>query len=113
MASTDAGPRSFDIRAPLPSGVTDHVAAGRTVVANISRSVIGQLRELYADVVVVAVTAPPEVLAARLLARGRHSDGPIAQRLQRAAADVAADVVINNVGDPALAAGALVAQLRG
>jgi len=62
---------------------------------------------------VVAVTAPPEVLAARLLARGRLSDGPIAQRLQRAAADVAADVVIDNVGDPALAAGALLAQLRG
>jgi ribose 1,5-bisphosphokinase len=97
----------------LPSGVTDHVAAGRTVVANISRSVIGQLRELYADVIVVAVTAPPEVLAARLLARGRASDGPIAQRLQRTAADIVADVVISNVGDPAIGARALVAQLRG
>jgi ribose 1,5-bisphosphokinase len=42
----------------LPSAVTDHVEAGRTVVANISRSVIGRLRELYADVVVVAVTDP-------------------------------------------------------
>lgn len=96
----------------LPKAVRDHVAAGRTVVANISRSVIGRLRELYADVVVVAVTAPPEVLAARLLARARSSDGPIAQRLQRAAVDIVADVVISNVGDPAVAAQVLVAQLK-
>lgn len=96
----------------LPCGVTDHVEAGRTVVANISRSVIGLLRELYADVVVVLVTAPPEVLAARLLARGRSSDGPIAQRLQRIAGDIAPDVVISNVGDPALGARVLVAQLE-
>jgi ribose 1,5-bisphosphokinase len=97
----------------LPRGVTDDVEAGRTVVANISRSVIDELRGLYADVVVVAVTAPPEVLAARLLARGRISDGPIAQRLQRASADIVADVVIDNVGDPALGARVLVAQLKG
>ena len=96
----------------LPKAVTDDVQAGRTVVANISRSVIGRLREAFADVVVVAVTAPPEVLAARLAARGRASDGPIAQRLQRAAAEVVPDVVIDNVGDPAMAARALLDQLR-
>jgi ribose 1,5-bisphosphokinase len=96
----------------LSRAVTDDVKAGRTVVANISRSVIGHLRELYADVVVVSVTAPPEVLAARLLARGRSSDGPIAQRLQRAAADIVADVVISNVGDPAVGVQALLAQLK-
>jgi ribose 1,5-bisphosphokinase len=95
----------------LPGAVADDVSAGRTVVANISRSVIGPLRELYADVVVVAVTAPPEVLEARLLARGRTSDGPIAQRLQRAAADVVPDVTISNVGDPLVAAQILLAQL--
>ena len=95
----------------LPGAVTDDVRAGRTVVANISRAVVGRLREAYADVVVVAVTAPPEVLAARLAARGRNSDGPIAQRLQRSAADVAPDVIIDNVGDPAVAARVLLDQL--
>lgn len=96
----------------LPGAVTEHVGAGRIVVANISRSVIGRLRELYADVVVVAVTAPPEVLAARLLARGRASDGPIAQRLQRVAVDIVPDVTISNVGDPAIVARELVALLQ-
>lgn len=97
----------------LPRSVTEHIGAGRTVVANISRSVIDELRGLYSDVVVIAVTAPPEVLAARLLARGRTSDGPIAQRLQRTASDIVADVVIDNVGDPLIGARVLVAQLKG
>ncbi|MDB5656818.1 MAG: phnN [Tardiphaga sp.] len=95
----------------LPGRVRDDVRAGRTVVANISRSVVARLREDYADVVVVAVTAPPDVLAARLLARGRVSDGPIAQRLQRSAADIVPDVTIRNVGDPAVAVRALLEQL--
>ena len=95
----------------LPGAIDDDLRAGRTVVANISRSVIGRLRAGYADVVVVAVTAPPEVLAARLAARGRASDGPIAQRLQRAAADIVPDLVIDNVGDPAVAAEILLKQL--
>ena len=97
----------------LARAIDDDIGAGRTVVANVSRAVIGRLRDTYAEVVVVAVTAPPEVLAARLLARGRISDGPIVQRLQRASAEIVADVVINNVGDPAVAARALVAQLQG
>jgi ribose 1,5-bisphosphokinase len=95
----------------LPTAVNEDIQAGRTVVANISRSVVGRLRETYADVVVVAVTAPPDVLAARLLTRGRRSDGPIAQRLQRSAADIVADVVINNIGDPKAAVAALLDQL--
>ncbi len=95
----------------LPRAVQDDIQAGRTVVANISRSVVGRLRETYADVVVVAVTAPPDVLAARLLARGRRSDGPIAERLHRSAAEVVPDVIIINVGDPAEAVKSLLDQL--
>jgi ribose 1,5-bisphosphokinase len=92
----------------LREAINDDLRTGRTVVANISRSVIGRLRAAYADVVVAAVTAPPEVLAARLKARGRASDGPIAQRLQRAVADIVPDVIIDNVGDPAEAAKLLI-----
>jgi ribose 1,5-bisphosphokinase len=94
----------------LREAINDDLRAGRTVVANISRSVIGRLRAAYADVVVAAVTAPPEVLAARLKARGRASDGPIAQRLQRAVADIVPDVIIDNDGDPAEAAKLLIRQ---
>lgn len=84
----------------LPLEINDDIRAGRAVVVNVSRTVIGALREAYANVVVVAITAPPEVLAQRLAARGRQSDGNIAERLSRSVDDSSAqaDVTILNAG---------------
>jgi ribose 1,5-bisphosphokinase len=84
----------------LPQGINDDIRAGRAVVANVSRTVIGALRQAYANVVVVTITAPPDVLAQRLAARARHSDGNIADRLARSVGDAStnADVTILNAG---------------
>ncbi|QDP23562.1 phosphonate metabolism protein/1,5-bisphosphokinase (PRPP-forming) PhnN [Bradyrhizobium cosmicum] len=84
----------------LPLGINDDIRAGRAVVANVSRTVIGELRKAYANVVVVAITAPPDVLAQRLAARARHSDGNIGDRLARSISDASAsaDVTILNAG---------------
>lgn len=84
----------------LPRDINDDIRAGRAVVANVSRTVIGALRQAYANVVVVAITAPPDVLAQRLAARARHSDGNIADRLARSVDDASAnaDVTILNAG---------------
>ncbi|HKA79239.1 MAG TPA: phosphonate metabolism protein/1,5-bisphosphokinase (PRPP-forming) PhnN [Xanthobacteraceae bacterium] len=87
----------------IPLAVDFDIEAGRTVVCNVSRTVIGAVRRRYANVVIVLVTAPREVLGSRLAARGRASDGGVTDRLNRA--DVAdgkfcADVTINNVGEP-------------
>ena len=84
----------------LPLEINDDILAGRAVVANVSRTVIGALRQAYANVVVVAITAPPDVLAQRLAARARHSDGNIADRLARSVDDASAnaDVTILNAG---------------
>ncbi|MEK9279305.1 MULTISPECIES: phosphonate metabolism protein/1,5-bisphosphokinase (PRPP-forming) PhnN [unclassified Bradyrhizobium] len=84
----------------LPREINDDIRAGRTVVINVSRTVIGELRGAYANVVVVAITAPPDVLAQRLAARARLSDGNIAERLARSVEETAAqaDVTIVNAG---------------
>ncbi|WP_027575052.1 phosphonate metabolism protein/1,5-bisphosphokinase (PRPP-forming) PhnN [Bradyrhizobium sp. WSM1743] len=84
----------------LPIEINDDIRAGRAVVVNVSRTVIVALRHAYANVVVVAITAPPDVLAQRLAARARHSDGNIADRLARSVDDVSAnaDVTILNAG---------------
>lgn len=84
----------------LPRGINDDIRAGRTVVVNVSRTVIAALRRAYANVVVVAITAPPDVLAQRLAARARQSDGDIAERLSRTVGDMPApaDVTILNSG---------------
>jgi ribose 1,5-bisphosphokinase len=100
----------------LPVEIDDDVRADRTVVCNVSRGILGSLRGRYACLGVVLVTAPPEILAARLAARGRVSDGDIARRIARAApADVelSPDHVIENVGDIEQGAASLVAAIAG
>jgi ribose 1,5-bisphosphokinase len=82
----------------LPRSVEDDIRAGRIVVVNVSRLVVDALRRAYADVVVVSVTAPPQVLAERLAMRARGSDGQIENRLRRAVDDAAPDITILNVG---------------
>lgn len=84
----------------LSGAIDDDIRAGRTVVANVSRTVVETMRRAYAGVIVVSITAPPEILAARLATRARGSDGRVADRLSRSVdADSAPpDVVIMNVG---------------
>jgi ribose 1,5-bisphosphokinase len=74
----------------LRRAVDDDIRARRTVIANVSRTVIDAMRRTYADVVVVSITAP----------RARGSDGQLTERLGRAVdiAAMAADVTIANVG---------------
>jgi ribose 1,5-bisphosphokinase len=81
----------------LPRSIEDDIRAGCTVVANVSRTVIPGLRLAYTNVVVVSITAPADVLAARLAMRKRGSDGNIAQRLARTVKDAEPDATIVNV----------------
>jgi ribose 1,5-bisphosphokinase len=83
----------------LPRAIDDDIRAGRTVIANVSRTVIGAMRRAYADVAVVSITAPPHVLAERLAMRARGSDGKIEHRLGRTVDDASAapDVTIVNI----------------
>ena len=98
----------------LPRAIDDALLAGHTVVANVSRTVIEPLRRSYESVEVVTITAPREVLARRLAARGRASDGALDQRLQREVASPAAsDWTIVNVGSVERNAGELVRLIRG
>jgi ribose 1,5-bisphosphokinase len=96
----------------LPGAIDDDIRSGRTVVANVSRTVVDPMRRAYADVVVVSITAPPDVLVERLAARARGSDGQIANRLNRAV-DAAPDVTITNTGDVEHHARELVRIIKG
>jgi ribose 1,5-bisphosphokinase len=99
----------------LPHAIDDDIRAGRTVIANVSRTVVGALRRAYADVVVIAITAPPEILAKRLAARGRSSDGEVEQRLGRIVDDdsAAPDVTIVNMSSAQYHARQLMRIIRG
>jgi phosphonate metabolism protein PhnN/1,5-bisphosphokinase (PRPP-forming) len=69
----------------VPIAIEDDMAAGRVVVANLSRGVLREAAAKY-RLRVLFVTAPAAVLAARLAARGREAAPDIAARLAREAA---------------------------
>ncbi|WP_415853892.1 phosphonate metabolism protein/1,5-bisphosphokinase (PRPP-forming) PhnN [Sinomonas sp. G460-2] len=99
----------------IPAAVDDEIRAGRAVVANVSRGVLGALAARYERFVVVRVTVSDEVRAQRLHGRGREALHDIAQRLARA--DPAplhpADVEIRNDGTVAEGGRALVRAILG
>ncbi len=68
----------------LPASVDRQIAAGHTVVANLSRAALPALKVRYRHVAVVAITASPETLTRRLMARGRESADDVSSRLARA-----------------------------
>jgi ribose 1,5-bisphosphokinase len=87
----------------IPASIDRDIRAGRTVVCNVSRTIIDVARQRYSSVTVVAITAPDEVLQSRLATRQRLSDGSIAQRIERSAEIgrlVVVDIIIRNVGRP-------------
>jgi ribose 1,5-bisphosphokinase len=99
----------------LSRGIDDEIRARRTVVANVSRTVIGAMRRAYADVVVILITAPPNVLAERIAMRARSSDGMVENRLRRTVEDASAapDVTIVNTGSADYHSRQLVRVIKG
>lgn len=98
----------------LPVEVDVAIAAGGVVVANGSRAALAALSEHFENMVVVQITAPREVLAERLVARGRETRGDVLARLDRATivADIPGSIVIDNAGAPEDAARQLVAVIE-
>jgi ribose 1,5-bisphosphokinase len=100
-------------RYALSRAVDDEIRAGNTVVANVSRTIIPAMRRAYADVTVILITAPPNVLAERLAMRSRSSDGKIEHRLSRTVDEAAPDVTIVNTGSVEFHARQLVRAIKG
>ncbi len=103
--------RAHGLGYAIPAQAADRVVGGHVVVCNVSRRIVEEARERGLPVSVVEVTAPPEILARRIAARGRPEDGDLAARLAREAG-VRADLTILNTGAPEDAAARLTAHLR-
>ncbi|MEL6451180.1 MAG: phosphonate metabolism protein/1,5-bisphosphokinase (PRPP-forming) PhnN [Pseudomonadota bacterium] len=86
----------------IPAAIDADLAAGRDLLANLSRGALRQARARFPGLVVLSLTADPAVLAARLAARGREDADDIARRLARAGSglpDGIDAVEIDNSGD--------------
>ncbi|PZO00852.1 MAG: phosphonate metabolism protein/1,5-bisphosphokinase (PRPP-forming) PhnN [Hyphomicrobiales bacterium] len=67
----------------LRASLRDELASGRHIVANGSRGVLETLAHAVQRLIIINVTASPEILAVRLAARGRETADDIAARLAR------------------------------
>jgi ribose 1,5-bisphosphokinase len=94
----------------LPRLALQKVVEGNIVVANISRRQLDAAQRTFGALGIVEITARPEILAARLRARGREAPQDVGMRLARCVdlrppAGTIKHVKIDNSG-PADAAGA-------
>jgi ribose 1,5-bisphosphokinase len=99
----------------LPASVDAAIASGKVAVANVSRAVLPLLRRRYRNVVPVLIVAAPEILAARIAARGRESGEAVLVRLKRdpgVQLDDADVMRIDNGGELDVAVSSLVAQIE-
>ncbi|MDQ2067766.1 phosphonate metabolism protein/1,5-bisphosphokinase (PRPP-forming) PhnN [Xinfangfangia sp. CPCC 101601] len=60
------------------------LAGEGVLLFNCSRQMLGAAQAQFPDLAVIHVTAPPEIIAQRLAARGRESGADLAARLARA-----------------------------
>jgi phosphonate metabolism protein PhnN/1,5-bisphosphokinase (PRPP-forming) len=89
----------------IPASIDADLRAGRVVIANLSRAVLAEANTRY-RLRVIEVTAPPEILAARLARRGRETAEEIAERLTRRAPLPAGLDVVQVVNDSTAEEGA-------
>lgn len=100
--------KAHDLGYGIPRHVLDEIEAGKTVIVNVSRSVIDDAYALVGkkNVRVIGIRASNEVLRKRLEARGREDAHDIERRLARASAyQVEGDQVVHVDNDADLETG--------
>lgn len=90
----------------IPVEIEDALAAGRHVIANLSRAAVAEAAARYASLCVLHITAPADVLRARLAARQREDRAVQAARAARTAAIPTNVTVVEIVNDGTVEAGA-------
>lgn len=101
----------------IPVALDAHLASGHVAVVNGSRAALPLFAARYRNLVVVNVTARPDILARRLAARGREGERAILARLRRSERPefgplMKDAVAIDNSGEVEAGIGLLVEQIR-
>ena len=97
----------------LDRAINDDLAAGRIVVANVSRAMVEVARARFARTHALLIDADPAIRAARLAGRAREAASESRTGGSRAFPAITYDTVIDNSGELAPAVAAFVAVLRG
>ena len=89
--------RAHGLAYGLPACIGAALESGRHVVANVSRTILAEIAERDLAAVIVEVSAPRDLLAERLAARGREDGAGTARRLARKGAPSPAGVPVRRV----------------
>ncbi|GEO85375.1 MULTISPECIES: phosphonate metabolism protein/1,5-bisphosphokinase (PRPP-forming) PhnN [Alphaproteobacteria] len=103
------------LRYGIPASVHEKLALGHMVIANGSRSALPRWAQAFSPLLIINVTASPEVLAGRLVARGRETRDEILHRLNRSSLTIEGNydvVTIDNSGVLAEAGAKLISILE-
>lgn len=100
----------------IPATIDRLRLGARGVLVNLSRSVLAAAQERFGDLIVLSLTADPQVLAGRLAARGREDAADRARRLDRAGAPLPAGlrrvITLDNSGPLETTVDAVLARLQ-
>jgi len=77
--------------------VESHLGLGTTVVVNCSRASVQDARNRFANVVVVEISAPEDVLVARIVSRGRETAEEARSRVLRKVPDYPPHVRVERI----------------
>ncbi len=91
--------QAHDYEYGLPRDLATKQAQGMHIVANGSRSAVQEISQTVDNLVVIDITAPPEVLAKRLASRGRETEAQIAARLNRQTSKFPAHIDVHQVNN--------------
>lgn len=102
----------------LPISVKTQVEGGACVLANLSRRSLVEAAARFGRLAIIEISARPDLLLARITARGRENSDEIARRVARqvpveAPSGAISLCRIDNSGDPTEAAGVFRDHLRG
>lgn len=89
--------QAHGLRYGVPHTQIAPLGTGRDVVLNGSRAALIAMQTAFPNLIVLRITAPPAVLADRLMARGRESRDEIEARLHRASDDLPAGLPVTDI----------------
>lgn len=91
----------YGLKYGVPIEIDEWLEKGHPVIANVSRMIINEAREIYENIKVIFIEVPLEITIKRIKDRGRESGQLLRKRMQRAEKNQKlpeADFIVDNSG---------------
>lgn len=83
----------------IDRSIEEDLHAGRVVAVNCSRAILDEAAQRYPNAVVAEITASPDILVSRIVARGRESEAEAIKRVSRHVPDYPAGLQVVRIAN--------------